>query len=191
MDTGAHIVCNLLVQSRMAHRKLFAAIVGGAVLPDFPIILFYAWESLVLQTPEAIIWSSRYFLPGWQNFIDFFNSIPIILIALGFAVVWRRNWLIIVLTGMLLHIALDFPFHNDDAHRHFFPISNWRFESPVSYWDPRFHGEIMNIAQIVLVAVGLIWLWIRHSGKAERVTLALLGGGYVLFQIFVLLVWAS
>jgi len=37
---------------------------------------------------------------------------------------------------MALHALFDFPLHHDDGHRHFWPFSEFRFDSPVSYWDP-------------------------------------------------------
>ena len=189
MDTGAHIVCNLLVQSRPSQPQIFAAIIIGAALPDLPIVFFYAWESLVIGNTEAVIWDTRYFLPSWQNFIDCFNSIPIIALVLLVSVLLQLKWLSVIMIGMLLHIMFDLPLHHDDAHHHLFPFSDWRFLSPVSYWDPRYHGDLIKIIQIVLVAVGLVWLWIRHPGTMEKLVTVAIGMGYVVFQIFVLQVW--
>ena len=160
------------------------------MLPDLPIVAFYAWESLVAGSPEHVIWSQHYFLPQWQNFFDLFNSIPLILLALLVTVAMRRQWIPVILVGMLLHVLLDLPFHNDDAHRHFFPLSDWKFMSPISYWDPRYHGDIMAVVQVLLVAIGLVWLWIRHSGRIEKLMILLMAVGYVGYQIFVQLVWA-
>ena len=160
------------------------------MLPDIPMIIFYAWESLVAGYSEHVIWSQRYFLPGWQRFIDVFNSIPLIALALVVAVLARMKWLPIILIGMLLHIVLDFPFHNDDAHRHFYPFSDWKFISPVSYWDPRHHGDVMAVIQITIVTVGLVWLWLRHSGRFEKLMIGLMAIFYVAFLIFVQMVWA-
>ena len=191
MDTGTHIVANLLVQSKRSQPRLFIAAAFGAILPDLPIIVFYAWESLVAGYPEHVIWGKRYFLAGWQNFIDTFNSVPIILLALLVAVPIRNKLLITILIGMLLHVMLDLPFHHDDAHRHFFPLSDWQFVSPISYWDPRHYGDIMAVVQLLIVAAGLIWLWIRHAGRFERLMIAMMGVSYIGFLVFVQMVWAS
>ncbi len=191
MDTGAHIVCNLVVQSRPSDRRIFAVVIIGAMLPDLPIMLFYAWESLVMNSTESAIWSELYYLPAWQNFFDTFNSLPFILVLLMLGMVFKKQLVVVLALSMTLHILLDLPLHNDDAHRHFFPLSDWRFASPVSYWDPRYHGEVMHLVQIALVTVGLVVLWLRHSERIERILLTMLGVIYLIFQIFVVTVWAG
>ena len=191
MDTGAHIICNLVVQSRSSESRIFAAVLVGAVLPDLPIMLFYAWESLVMNSAESEIWSELYFLPGWQNFFDTFNSLPLIAVLLALGVYFKKQLISVLALSMALHVLLDLPFHHDDAHRHFFPFSDWRFFSPVSYWDPKYHGDIMHIVQIVIVIIGLVVLWLRHPGRLEKATLAFLGVGYLLFQVFVATVWSG
>ena len=191
MDTTAHIVCNLLIQSRPSQPRLFLFVVAGAIIPDLPIVLFYAWESWVIGSSEQEIWSSRYFLPGWQNFIDVFNSIPIIVILLALCAYLEYRLPTVVLIGMLLHILFDLPLHNDDAHRHFFPLSDWRFFSPLSYWDPDHYGDDLRVVQIGLVILGLIWLWIKNISRSVRAGVALLGVIYVGYRFFVYLVWMS
>ena len=191
MDTGAHIICNLVVQSRSSESRIFAAVLIGAILPDLPIMLFYAWESLVMNSAESEIWSELYFLPGWQNFFDTFNSLPLIVALLALGIYFKKQLVSVLALSMALHVLLDLPFHHDDAHRHFFPFSDWRFFSPVSYWDPKYHGDIMHIVQTVIVIIGLVVLWLRHPGRLEKATLAFLGVGYLLFQVFVATVWSG
>ena len=48
----------------------------------------------------------------------------------------RSAVLIALFSAALVHLTLDFPLHNDDARAHFWPLTNWKFTSPVSYWDP-------------------------------------------------------
>ena len=191
MDTGAHIICNLVVQSRSSESRVFAAVLIGAILPDLPIMLFYAWESLVMNSAESEIWSELYFKPGWQNFFDTFNSLPLIVVLLALGVYFKKQLISVLALSMALHVLLDLPFHHDDAHRHFFPFSDWRFFSPVSYWDPKFHGDVMHIVQIAIVIIGLVVLWLRHPGRLEKASLAILGVGYLLFQVFVATVWSG
>ena len=191
MDTGAHIICNLVVQSRSSESRIFAAVLIGAILPDLPIMLFYAWESLVMNSAESEIWSELYFKPGWQNFFDTFNSLPLIVVLLALGIYFKKQLVSVLALSMALHVLLDLPFHHDDAHRHFFPFSDWRFFSPVSYWDPKYHGDVMHIVQITIVIIGLVVLWLRHPGRLEKATLAFLGVGYLLFQVFVATVWSG
>jgi hypothetical protein len=65
----------------------------------------------------------------------------------------------------LLHHAFDFALHADDAHRHLWPLSNWRLESPVSYWDPAHYGTIVAPMEAAL-ALGLA-LVLRKRAQAR------------------------
>ena len=54
---------------------------------------------------------------------------------------------------MALHVPEDLFLHHDDGHRHFYPLSQWRYSSPVSYWDPNHYGKI--VAPLEALAVVL------------------------------------
>ena len=85
-----------------------------------------------------------------------------------------------VAIAALLHIALDFPLHADDAHRHFWPVSDWRFFSPVSYWDPAHNGLVGGGIETLslLFATGMLW-W-RFTGLRWRILFLVL----VALQLF-------
>ena len=72
----------------------------------------------------------------------------------------------------LLHLAFDFPFHNDDARPHFWPLSDWVFESPLSYWDRAHHGTLVGAAEWIACAVCLVVLWIRFREPVARTMVA-------------------
>ena len=59
--------------------------------------------------------------------------------------------MVIVCISMICHSLLGLPVHNDDAHRHFFPFSNHRFISPLSYWDKNHYGAIVALIEMALV----------------------------------------
>lgn len=168
MNTPAHAVLNLALLSRGGRPA--APVLAGAVTPDAPMLLFYVWERLVAGRPEMVIWSERYFLPGWQDFFDVFNSLPLALAGLGLAL-WRRSQTsALFFASVVLHGAADLPLHRDDAHRHFWPFSDWRFESPVSYWDPAYYGMVASAGEALVVLLGTLALWRRFPGRAARVT---------------------
>lgn len=90
---------------------------------------------------------------------------------------------------MALHATLDFLLHHDDAHRHFMPLSDWRFESPVSYWDPDHFGQVMSFVEIAAVIGTCMILWRRFpSGGARRMTTGL-AGVYSAYWAYVMVVW--
>ncbi len=158
LNTPAHIVFGLaaLGPGRAATYPL--AIAVGAVLPDLAMMFFYAWHKL-LGTAEDAIWSYHYFEASWQALFDLCNSIPLVVAAM-FYFYWRKKTAMVCLfASMLVHCVLDLFVHNDDAHRHFYPFSNWKLESPISYWDPSYHGDIVGMIEVAAVVVLSIWMW--------------------------------
>ena len=95
----------------------------------------------------------------------------------------------IFFVSMATHCLADLPLHNDDAHRHFFPLSDWRFESPVSYWDPRHSGAYVAAAEIAMVLAGSIFLAVRYPQTWMRGLVGLVCASYVAYLVYVLVVW--
>ncbi len=192
MNTPAHaVIALLLVPNRRDDLWMFAAVVAGAVLPDAPMILFYGIQKLVLHTPETVMWSSAYHDPSWQTFFDLFNSIPLILMALLGAYAARMPRLMALTVSMLIHCLCDLPVHHDDGHRHFFPLSDFRFQSPVSYWDPAHYGNWFLIFEFTLVALGTLWLLFKATKTSIRIGYGVLGFSYLAFGVFVMINWSG
>ena len=186
MNTPAHAVVNLLLLSRDRGHRYSAAVVGGAIIPDIVIVVFYAWQ-LALGTPENQIWSQEYYRPLWQGWIDTFNSVPLILLAMLLCWHFRRYFLLAFLASMLLHVGGDLPLHHDDGHRHFFPFSDWRFSSPVSYWDPAHYGYWASLIEITAVVGASVFMYLRH--RALRPWLTSIVAVYLIYWVYVYLVW--
>ena len=89
---------------------------------------------------------------------------------------------------MLLHSLGDFPLHHDDAHRHFFPFSDWRFISPISYWDPAHYGNWASLLEIFAVLAISIFLYCRQALLRVWIITGLVV--YGAYWIYVLLVWS-
>ncbi|MCP4334492.1 MAG: hypothetical protein GY785_17700 [Gammaproteobacteria bacterium] len=187
MNTPAHVIINLLVLSRQPDHRRSVVIVAGALLPDLVIIVFYGWH-LLLGTSESQIWSVEYYRPLWQAGIDSFNSIPLISLAMLLSWYARQYLLLIFFSSMLLHIFGDLPLHHDDAHRHFFPFSEWRFQSPVSYWDPAHHGAWAGLVEFVCVLAAALWMYRRWT--LLRPWVAVTTAVYLLYWVYVFMVWA-
>ena len=84
----------------------------------------------------------------------------------------------------------DFALHRKDAHRHFFPFSDWRFQSPVSYWDPRHYGGIVTTIEMVVVVAGAVVLFKQCPGRGPRAFLGLILLCYAVYIGYALVVWA-
>ena len=190
MNTPGHAVVNLLVLGKRDRRSLFAPIAFGAVLPDLPMFVFYAYQKSWLKAPERVIWAEAYHDLSWQAFFDVFNSLP--LLALGVLVARRlaRPHAAVLFLSMMLHAVCDFALHRKDAHRHFFPFSDWRFQSPVSYWDPRHYGGIVTTIEMVVVVAGAVVLFKQYPGRGPRVFLGLILLCYAFYIGYALVVWA-
>ena len=151
MKTPSHAIINLAILGSNQHSELNLLIVTGGILPDIPIFLFYFWAKYIARLPEATIWSKAYYEPVVQNIVALFHSIP--LAAIGWLIACYFGWqsVQILFISIILHSLGDLPVHNDDAHRHFYPFSNYRFISPFSYWDRNHYGSIVSFIEMLLV----------------------------------------
>ena len=163
------------------------AVVFGALLPDITMFVFYGYQKIAGST-ESEIWTTLYFLDHWQWFFDIFNSIPVyaLLAVVCYAKGYRIGFL--VSASALIHVLCDFPLHHDDAHRHFLPLTNWRFRSPVSYWDPKHFGIIVAICELVMAVSMSVVLTFKRYSRSVRVSAGIVLAIYVLVIILVLFV---
>ncbi|MCU0541022.1 MAG: hypothetical protein MUE44_02400 [Oscillatoriaceae cyanobacterium Prado104] len=185
MNTPSHAIINLAILGRNQHPEWNLLIVAGGILPDIPIFLFYFWAKYIARLPEATIWSTAYYEPAVQNIVALFHSIP--LAGIGWLVGYYFGWqsLQILCLSTILHSLGDLPVHHDDAHRHFFPFSNYRFISPISYWDRNHYGSIVAVVEMLLVMLSSYHVFGFVDSYVGKGLLILVNAfylvGYVLF----------
>lgn len=195
MMTQTHfLVAAALFCSPQRPTRQNVAVLAGAFAPDFAIYTLFVWSKIV-GIPEQELWSVVYFAEPMTTITAVGNSAPLyaLIAILGIALVRpasvelagphaadtpvgfgrfvtasHTNMLILFGLAALTHLAGDLPVHAGDAHPHFWPITDWRFISPVSYWDPRHFGTQFSIVEIVLgIALSVIIfrrfkaLWVR------------------------------
>ncbi|MFQ5829688.1 MAG: hypothetical protein ACE5JD_11120 [Candidatus Methylomirabilia bacterium] len=189
MNTPAHAVVNLLILGRKERPNTTGPIIAGAILPDLPMIFFYLYEKVWRGIPERVIWSQLYHEAGWLALFDLFHSLP--LTVLGFTLAYRFGALRLaaLFASMALHALGDLLLHHADAHRHLFPFSDWRFHSPVSYWDHRYFGHIVSPLETVAVIVGGVVLTRRFTSVSARVLVASLIAVYAIYRAYILWMW--
>ena len=169
VQTPSHVAISLFLWRKVPDWKQTVCVVFGAVLPDLNMFLFYAYQKII-GSSESDIWGTLYFEEHWQLFFDCFNAIPIYLAVVGIAY-WRGNrLLLLVASSALVHVLCDLPLHNDDAHRHFLPFSQWRFVSPVSYWDPKHFGLVA--AGVEFVSAFAICCYVGFGNFASSIRVA-------------------
>ncbi|RDH49794.1 hypothetical protein CBF18_13935, partial [Mastigocladus laminosus WC112] len=164
------------------------AIVCGAVLPDVPMFVMYFWAKVIRRQSDYQIWSETYFESFWQNFTHAFHSIPLALISIFIAHYFGWWQVEIIGISAFLHALGDLPVHNEDAHRHFFPFSNYRFISPISYWNPKYHGRVVSLMEKLLVLIATFYIfpllqsWV---GKGSLIAVNLVYfSGYLYVKLF-------
>ncbi|MEL6463545.1 MAG: cobalamin biosynthesis protein CobQ [Pseudomonadota bacterium] len=174
MNTPAHLLLGAAVFGRPSTHRLLGAAFIGALLPDSSLYLMAGVSLFVLGLPPRIVFDELYFSDVWQTVFAIDNSFVLWGAMFGVAIWKRAAWAVALTGAALLHLCLDFPLHHDDGRAHFWPISNWVFESPFSYWD-RGHGAtwIAPIEAGVAAAAAVV-LWVERPPVWAVVLIAVL-----------------
>ena len=171
------------------------AVLLGALIPDAAIYGLFLWSKFA-GIPEATVWNQLYWQEPWQTYTAAGNSIPFYAMILLLGIVALRqvrsaHKIGIVLTFLalaaLVHIAGDLPVHVADAHRHFWPISDWKFISPVSYWNPDHHGRVFMVFETLLGILIMTVLFRRFKNWLVRIPLVIILTAYVVVPLYFIL----
>jgi hypothetical protein len=178
MNTPSHAILNLAVLFNHQPQAVLPIVLGG-IVPDVPMFVLYFWAKKIRRQSERQIWSETFWLPFWQNINHSFHSIP--LLAIGLLLSAIAGWQLVGLFffSALLHCFGDLPLHNDDAHRHFLPFSQYRFISPLSYWDPRHHGRTVALVERLLVLAATLYLFPTIDSWLIKTLLIVVNGFYL------------
>lgn len=167
MNTPSHSIVNLAVLLPLAPDAALPILLGS-VLPDLPMLVLYGWAKGIRRQSERQIWGETYWQPLWQTLTHGFHSIPLALAGAGLAYQLNQMPLLLLCLSAVLHSLGDLPVHHDDAHRHFLPLTGYRFISPLSYWDRRYHAKWVSLGEKLLVALTTLTLlpqvealWVR------------------------------
>lgn len=171
MNTPTHLIMAAALFAKPEQRKVTTAALIGGFIPDFSLYFMFFWHQFVLETPTNITLNVIYYTDYWQQIFAIDNSFILWGIAVGLAFWLKNTWLIALTVTAFVHLLCDFPLHVDDARAHFWPITMWKFESPISYWDSNHHGNIFSIFEILLVCVMLGILWRRFKAAFPRVVI--------------------
>lgn len=123
----------------------------------------------ILQIPPARIFGELYFSPAWQAVFAVDNSFIVWGAVLLAALALRNVPLTAFASAGLLHLATDFPLHNDDARPHFWPLSDWVYESPLSYWDSDHHAAWVAPVTLLIVLISAVVIWRRWQSWPVRI----------------------
>jgi len=161
MNTPSHIVIGAALFARRDRPDVTLAAFAGGLAPDLLLFLMYGTAVWAFGIPEHRVFGAIYFSPGWQTVFAVDHSFLLWAALLAAGIGLRRAPLVAFGGAGITHAATDFVLHNDDARRQLWPISDWMFRSPMSYWDPAHYGGIIAPVEAVLVA-GLTVVLLRR-----------------------------
>ena len=190
MNTPAHLIIGAAAFSKPEAARLNVAALTGALLPDFSLYFMVFWNGYIKGMSANEIFGEQYFSAYWQRVFSIDNSIPLWVAGFLIALLLKRHIFMAFFGAGLLHLLLDFPLHHDDGRAHFWPFSNWIFESPLSYWDSAHYGGIVGPIEGLLCLVLLVVLWRRFEGYFAK-ALILLAGCLEMVPAIVFPIWFS
>ncbi len=161
MNTPAHLIFAATAFGGKTDRRVLGAAVLGGFLPDLSLYALAGWELLVKDTSPQVVFDVLYFSDLWQQIFAIDNSF--VLWGIALAVAWWAGAVpaMALCAGALLHIAFDLPLHGEDARMHFWPITDWKYFSPFSYWDRSagalWIGALETGATLIMTV--LLWRW--------------------------------
>lgn len=168
MNTPAHIIFAAAAFARPGAARVNGAAVVGGFAPDLSLYLLGAWSLLVQGRTPRQVFDDDYFSAARQTVFAVDNSVFVWGAVLGLGLWSGRRWLAVAAGAALLHIAFDLPLHHDDGRAHFWPATDWVFQSPISYWDPGHHGRVVGLLEAGAVAFLAVVLWRRFRDWAAR-----------------------
>ena len=193
MNTQTHLLVAAAIFAKPDAPKRNSALIVGALLPDAAIFALFGW-AMVNGVPQGELWGRIYFSEPMLTLTAIGNSAPlfIALALLGWAWAKARSdeplaalpTLTVLGLAALTHLAGDFPVHVNDAHPHLWPFSDWRFRSPVSYWDNAHHGRAFGVFEAALGIALASLLFVRFKAFWVRGLLALCVLAYLAVPVF-------
>lgn len=169
MNTPAHLIFGAGAFARPDRKGSLAAALAGSLAPDVSLYVMVSVTIWGLGIPAQTVFREYYYSDAWQSVFAVDNSFVLWGLLLAVAA-WRRWTLIVVFSGAaLLHLAFDFPLHTHDARQHFWPLTDWVFISPFSYWDNAAHAGVIGLGTLGMTLFLTVLLIQRFQALGIRV----------------------
>jgi hypothetical protein len=197
MNTQTHMIMGAVIFGKPLPRLAWFGVAGG-ILPDLPMFIIVAGLRAQGVSLEKIF-GEYYWQPWWQiaNAIGHnFWLWSLLAVISGISLLRRKSAsqtynsgnvpaMIFALSGSaFIHSMIDFACHRDDAHMQFWPLSDWRFRSPISYWDPAHYGTYFSFFEAGLGLLMALVLFRRYKTVGIRMILAIAIFAYVAVPAF-------
>lgn len=170
MITPSHIIYSWALAKKtedtaLNNKKRTLAFVLGGFFPDTATFVFFLVNGLILGYSGQIMWDDMYFNSTWAIPITLSHSFILWPVLIGISTYFSWKFLRWFSISALLHSAVDFCVHTDDAYRHFWPLSSWKFHSPLSYYNPKEFGGYVSAFDGLLVLSLLTFLYTKYTGQ--------------------------
>ncbi len=179
VETYSHAFFTWILAKHGLKAGRAAAVAGavGAALPDVPAVVgvAYLWNRRndipVEQFLDAVYFTGPFGATGSA----LHSAVPAVLLLVLYRALKlgrrdNRKVLLWFLLGWFGHTIADFLTHVDDTRPLFWPISGWEWQSPVSYYNPLYHGREFFVANHGLMLLMIAWLFVRSriAGRGGR-----------------------
>lgn len=178
MQTPTHVLIAAALFARPGKQSVNIAALAGGFAPDAFLFAVWGWSKIAGMS-ESDLWSRFYWTDGVQLGQAISNSFPVFGAVLVVALALKLRGATVFAGAALIHLVCDFLLHAKDAHQHFWPLSGWRFESPVSYWDPDHYGVYVGALEGAVAIALIVVLFRRFRAAWIRIVLILAGLTYV------------
>ena len=186
MQTPTHVLIAAAAFARPGSARINASALAGGFLPDAFLVAVWGASKLA-GVSESDLWTRLYWTDGVQLGQAISNSFPLFALTLAAALFLKSRAGAVFAGAALIHLLCDFLLHAKDAHQHFWPISAWRFESPISYWDPAHFGAIVAFIEAALALALIVVLFGRFQRRWIRAVLILAGLTYLAVPAYFLI----
>lgn len=145
------------------HPKVIYA-VTASIIPDLPQLtaLSFAFLTKGLNWNTFITWTPSPFVETTALAL---HSIPIVVSLFLIFLVLKKRSAFPFFLGWLFHISLDLPTHFEDNYPPFWPVSNWKVNGLISYWNPEYGSLIFDIIHTLFVILAMIYLIKKTTSK--------------------------
>jgi len=175
--TTTHIILNTALLGSKKHPERNWPLILGSIVPDTPMIFYFfmmvffkgRWETMRHSLNEY------HFRLLW---VDWLHSIPLAVAGLLICALLKHGPAAYFFAAMALHDLEDLPLHAAIVHRHFLPFSNYAFHSPISYWEPQYHANIVAPLEWLSVIICSYFLWKRNLHPFAQIALLIV----IIFQ---------
>lgn len=177
MNTSAHVTFGATVVARRNRPWVTVAAFAGALAPDVSLYLLAGWALFVQGLLSEHVFGKLYSSEEWRAVFRVDRSI-LVWSLLPAAAFWTRLDLSVAFAGAaLLHLTIELPLHAADAGPHFWPLTDWVFASPLSYWNRNLHaGFVGPVEETISAALaGVLMVRLRsHAARSAVATLEML-----------------